>query len=309
MVVRLPVLLLGQLAGPPSDAWLFVTGTPAIVIYVLALLVLAAFGLLLVPLLRKDATMRFWVVGALIAALPPCATFPGDRLLVFVGLGAMGAIATLVVRMMGVAPETEPIPKSRWTRRFALVVIVACHLILAPLLLPARSLTTAILYGLQERADNVIPRSEDIRDRAFVVILAPFDGLTTYIPMHREAMGVPRPRALRVLATGHYPVGVTRLDEHTIRVRPEQGFYGSETERMVRSQSLLMERGETIRLSDMTVTVTEVTDDGRAAEAEFRFGVPLEDPSLLWVRFDREDGVVPYTPPPLGESETVPSPY
>lgn len=311
LVLRLPVLLLGQMAIPPSDFWLFYSDTTAVVVYVVAWVVLAGFAMLFLPILRADPTMRFWVSGALIAALPVCATFTSDRLLVMVGLGAMGALAMFMTRQLGLDPAGgAKLPKSsNWARRLALVLLILIHLVLAPLLLPVRCLTTAVLAGMESAADEVIPRSDEVRERTLVVVASPFDGLFTYIPMTREVKGVPRPRALRVLATGQDPIAVRRLDEHTLRIRPERGFYRGEVERMVRSRSVPMKRGETVRLPELTVTVTEITDDGRAAEAEFRFERPLEDASLLWMRIDREEGVVLYRPPPVGETELVSAPH
>ena len=59
-------------------------------------------------------------------------------------------------------------------------------------------------------------------------------------------------------------------------------------------------------MAGMTVTVTESTPDGRPAEALFRFDVPLEDPSLVWLRWTH-DGYSPWTPPAVGESVVLPA--
>ena len=54
----------------------------------------------------------------------------------------------------------------------------------------------------------------------------------------------------------------------------------------------------------MTVTITSLTADGRPAEATFRFDVPLESPSLLWLCF-RGDGFEPFTPPAVGQEVEI----
>ena len=54
----------------------------------------------------------------------------------------------------------------------------------------------------------------------------------------------------------------------------------------------------------MTVEIREVNPKNLVTEALFRFGVPLEDPSLRWVRW--EDGAfVPFEPPQLGETSRL----
>ena len=67
-----------------------------------------------------------------------------------------------------------------------------------------------------------------------------------------------------------------------------------------------MRQGERVELTGMTVEVTELTADGRPAEAIFRFDRELEDPMLVWLR-SRRDGLVPFVPPPVGTSVTLPS--
>ena len=55
----------------------------------------------------------------------------------------------------------------------------------------------------------------------------------------------------------------------------------------------------------MTVTINSLTADGRPAEAMFRFDVPLESPSLLWLCF-RGDGFEPFIPSAVGQEAEIP---
>ncbi len=64
---------------------------------------------------------------------------------------------------------------------------------------------------------------------------------------------------------------------------------------------------ETIDLSAVTIKITELTDDGRRAEATFRFRVSLEDPSLRWL-FVQDFRYVPFIVPGMSETVEVPSP-
>jgi hypothetical protein len=43
------------------------------------------------------------------------------------------------------------------------------------------------------------------------------------------------------------------------------------------------------------------------AEADFRFGVPLEDPSLVWARLRAGGTLVLWSPPAVGESQVLPA--
>jgi hypothetical protein len=101
--------------------------------------------------------------------------------------------------------------------------------------------------------------------------------------MERQVSGVPFPPQ-RLLATCFARVRVSRLDETTLRVRPERGFLDNGFLRMVRGLSRPFHPGDEVVLSDLTVRVRDVTADGRPAEVDFTFGVPIEDPTLLWTR-------------------------
>jgi hypothetical protein len=125
--------------------------------------------------------------------------------------------------------------------------------------------------------------------------------------MQRQVGGAPRPHRMRVLATCFSPLRVSRVDGTTLRVQPANGFLDNETLRMVRGLSRPFRPGDEIALSDLRVRVRAVTSDGRPAEADFTFGVPLEDPSLLWRRLQAGGTLIRWAPPAAGESQDLPA--
>ena len=76
-------------------------------------------------------------------------------------------------------------------------------------------------------------------------------------------------------------------------------------DRLTRDERHPLRLQEKIELSPVTIEITDLTDDGRAAEATFDFRVPLEDPSLCWLRAGGP-GYVPFNPPAIGETVEVP---
>jgi hypothetical protein len=76
---------------------------------------------------------------------------------------------------------------------------------------------------------------------------------------------------------------------------------------MVRGASRPFRPGDEVALSDVRVRVRDVTADGRPAEADFTFGVPLEDRSFLWTRVQAGGALVPWSPPTVGETQVLPS--
>jgi hypothetical protein len=108
-----------------------------------------------------------------------------------------------------------------------------------------------------------------------------------------------------LLVGGTAELEVTRLDAMALRLRPARGFLESESQRAVRGAARPFQAGDEVALSDLRVRVGEVSADGRPLEADFSFAVPLEDPSLLWMRWEGS-ALAPYSPPAPGTSHVLP---
>jgi hypothetical protein len=304
LIERMPVLLLAQAGAFVSDLWVLLPPPAQLAVHVVALVVLIAAGWLLWPLWRRDPVARFWTLGLLLAAVPISATFPMDRLLVFVGVGAMALVAELIASAVEGRFESLPV-RGRALRAVAVVLLVA-HLVLAPLLLPVRALSVRFMKVAMARSFEAIPDDPAVTTKTLIVVRAPADGSVAYTLVEPVALGEPRPRRLRLLASGLAPVRVTRVDERTLTIRPAYGFYATEGERMLRGLSRPFRAGNEVRLSDLQVVVTEVDTEGRALEARFRFQRTLEDASHLWFSW-QGSGLQPYVPPPVGTSHTLPA--
>jgi hypothetical protein len=301
---RLPVLAAAQVGLGIADAWVALPPSARLVASVGAMVSLAAFAAVLAPLWRRLPACRFWALGAVLSLLPVCATYPMERLLVFAGVGGMGTVALVLADWLegGLALLARP------RRLFATAVVlglVVVHVVLAPLLLPARVLLFGFLGRMGDRLEASIPRDASVRGRSLVILSSAAE-MTTFPPwMQRQVSGEPRPARMRVLASCFSKVSVSRPDATTLRVRPEKGFLDNEWLRMVRGASRPFRPGEEVALSDMRIRVREVTADGRPAEADFKFGVPLEDRSLLWTRLRAGGTLVPWLA--VGESQVLPS--
>ncbi len=297
LLERAPVMALGQLGIPPSDLWLLAPFPLKVAVYPVAIAVIVAVGYLVRTHLRDRPELRFWIIGSSLSLIPISATFTNDRLLVFVGMGASVVLAALFLRFLEASP-----PAGLQRRLF--IGLVGIHLVLAPLLLPVRSLTTAAMaYGVTG-VDRSIPRSTDVTHKTLVVVYSALEAPFCYQRWERRSRQIPQPHTLRLLATGFGAATITRLDERTLRVRPDAGFYPGEAHRMIRGLQRPMAVGHTVALSNVTVTVTEIASDGRAQTAEFRFSSPLESPAWLWMRGEAP-GLVPWSPPAVGETVTV----
>ena len=297
------MLLLGQWSPIPADL--------AVVLRPPRLLcrgVAAAFlGLLLfamAPLLRRDPLARFWAAGMLLATVPVSATVPGDRLLTFVGIGAAGLLAQFWAFVFA----GEDVPASALWRvparavAWFLVVVHAVDLARSrsrcgPATRSGRGGSRQRLY-VRHGGDAAGGPDRRRRERAE--------------PHERELPGPPPGAGGTVRAPAHAGPGAgDPLRDHPPPRRadardpaPKGAISGLPLDRVFRSERRGFAVGEQVKLTGMTVTITALTADGRPAEATFRFDVPLESPSLLWLCF-RGDGFEPFTPPAVGEEVEI----
>jgi hypothetical protein len=172
----------------------------------------------------------------------------------------------------------------------------------------------------------------DAADRDIVVVNAPSPGMFIYLPVIRDAGNQPMPAHLRVLAPGYTQVTLTRLDEHTVAVRPESGYllspdtiigkdhiflpfydpsyaflYG---DKLFRGDAYPMALGQQVELTGAQVEVTSLTEDGRPQEARIRFNLPLGDRSMTWLAWDWSSySYVPFMLPEIGETVQVAGPF
>jgi hypothetical protein len=265
----------------------------------LASVALAALGAVALPALRARPTARFWLAGCLGSFIPLCATFPHDRLLMAPSIGGAALLAEVIEHTLA-GPSLR---SSRW----AVSILLPLHLLLAPVLCSLRAATVGKLDAQLRAQDLTLPSSPSVREQTLVLLNPPLDPFAAYLSPYRELHGIPRPRALYWLATGVSELRVTALDEHTLRIRPREGYLWSSSQRMLRSPAPERNAWETpLELREATFTVSKVTADGRPEEVEVRFKRALRDKTLTFMRWGGA-GYVELAPPKPGTSVVVPA--
>jgi hypothetical protein len=299
LIERYPILQLGQWGLPPADfsiALPRILGSP---MWWGALAYLCVLLLLFWPLLRQDRLARFFATGMLLATIPICATFPSDRLLMFVGLGAMG----LLVRFWHFVFTADAQRPRNLLWRFPAAVIalllVLLHAILAPALLAVRATAPTGPRWFVQRLYIQLPFDARIGHQDLIVVNPPSTIHANYTLLLREFDGQPCPRAIRALAPGFASTTIRRPDENTLEIAPRAGYLNFFLDRLFRNDDHPLSVGEKVVLQRMTATVLSLTNDGRPAVVSFRFDYPLEHPSLRWIRWCKGQ-FVPFDPPPVG---------
>jgi len=307
LLERAPILLYSQLGGPWSDGWsaYFVIPGLAALIMALAFFMISVSTALIIPLWKREPSMRFFAVGMVLATIPPSATFPADRLLTWMSFGGMGVCALIIGAYIDERDTIVGPIYRRGIATFATWVFVIGHVITGPLAFPFRARAISTIREVIDRADSTVPKSESIRDKVVIFANPPTDPLACYVPIIRASTGEPRPKTIRWLATAASAVTLERLDDRTLRVKPQGGFLPTNAELMLRSERNPMRVGEEVVLEHMTVRITALTADKRPAEAVIRFDAPLEDPKFYWMQWV-DFGYVPFAPPPIGKTVELP---
>jgi hypothetical protein len=299
---RATARLFSELSGHPADWWNAydeVSATFPYVFLATAWFCLSLFTWLIAPLLRRSASARFWTVGMLLALMPAASAFPADRLLSWVSVGGAGLIAELF------AASVEDAGPRGWLARVTALGVLVFHGVLAVLQLPVRSAAITTVRDLFERVEDAIPRDPSVTDRTVVYVNPPSDAFVTFVPTTRAALGIPRPKTQRWLATGESRLTIRRVDERTLSVAAAEGFVHRQPERMFRGAEPPFRVGQKIVLDGLDVTVTQVTGRGRPLAVEFDFAEPLSSSRYLWLVW-RGDRFHPYEVPVVGQTREVP---
>jgi len=328
MFTRIPVLLFSAVVLPVADLLLAFSpqamGVAAAVFLIpLGLLALTAF-----PVLKTHRTSAFWLLGLLGALIPLVSGIPQSRNLGLVSLGVMGLAGQLLVDV-ATAKKTGPLtPFQLVLLRIATPILLILYLVVSPLLVISNPATTRASAEQQASAADFGSAPELTQQHLYVInppgALSFMGGL-----FQRLFSDKPFPASINYLSSGFAPVDIQRVDAQTIIVTPEGGYtplpgpvVDGKTGRVtqVHLENVYraldgfyynprnpMHVGQVVALSEVTIEVTQMTGDGRIAQAAFTFAHPLEDNRYVWLLWDEDTSTYARAQmPPAGESRVYP---
>jgi hypothetical protein len=290
------------LGGGLSDlpAWLFILLGPSLVDMAMLqapAIARTAAAVLCLPLLLalyyglpRNRASAFFGLGALFCLPPLFTTLPQDRLLTMASFGGFGIIASLLLG------------SRQRNIRAARAVLVTLHLVLAPLLFIPALGQNRLIEQAAHRVASALPREPA---RQVVLVNTPVELLTLYawqqLLNHSDSK---LPDTFAQLYAGGSRLKVRRIDGRTLELLPENGWGRVPIERIFANVADLPGAGSQLQVSNMEVSVTEATSDGRPARVLFRFPKVLEDPSLAFLAWHQSQPV-PWQPPAVGQQLTL----
>ncbi len=295
--LRAPVYLLGQWIFPLG----FRHGIWSPLMHWAGLIFSALLIFILIPLIRKDRAAQFWTLGMFLSLLPICAVGPHGRNLLFVGLGAMGLLAHWIYWVIHTGWNVPSLLR-RVAIRIMVVIFILINVLLHPVLLPRASREVALIDKQIKRVSASLPLDSETETRMFILTNNPSYFLFVSGVLGERVNRGQFNSSFLALSSGNHPVTYTRNDLYTINVQSENGSL-TDLDSPLLSKEFTKQPGHTVRLGNVIIEVLEVYN-GLPSKAQFRFKLPLEDPSLLW--FSWENGIyVPFTPPDVGEAITI----
>lgn len=299
LISRLPILFLSALAFPPADTVLILTPQSTTTFSAVAAAVVLLFVIWAWKWLVRDRSSRFLALAALISALPASTVTPSDRNLMLVTVGIMGLIArTIFLSTTEIAGATTP-SRHRWVA----AALLAFHLVFAGIAFPVRATMPLGPKRITRQFDIPVDLVPHDPSKTVVILNNASAFNVAHLPMRLALMNEPIPR-LRILSPSLAGVHIERLDDHTLRVEPFGPLLYPPIDRVFRGEDFALQAGEVIKLEGMTVYVDEV--DGFAPTSyRVQFAAALDDPALVWIKW--EDGTfVPAAAPGPAERITLP---
>lgn len=286
LVERVPILLFSQWGLLPAEIYGFSPG-PIPVYVVIASVFVAGVTMLLLPLLRHHAHARFWGLGMLFSLAPIASALPHDRNLLMVGIGASALLGMLFEQLRDRAVA------SRWHRR-SVKGLLGVHLLIAPLLLPLTAYSPKVwsnLMGLDRAAQ--LPVASHLEENILLVGL-PLPAALGMIPK-RFADQLPLPGKLWMLTSEPLDIHLQRTGENSLIVRAPAGMINGIEEIMRNLHKRPLTLGQSIEHTGMTLTVSELNENGHPTALTLNFApLTLDRTRLLqWKQAHYEEIPIP----------------
>jgi len=296
---RAPVLLLGQWGLPPAEMLWILSSSGRQVLWLVAVVLMAALFYVLVPLLRAERAARFCFAGMLMATVPACLGMVSSRQLEYVGLGAAGLLALLMRFLFGQAHSGRS-ASERWTAKVVLPVLFVIHMVLCPIIFVMTHRCFVKTLAAQEATlTQASLMGPDLAGRTVVLLNPPSTSYTTYLLIDRALAGRALPAHVWALAPGQFTrqtVQARRLDERVLQVHVDGGV----PVELQRGSKNPLKIGKQIVLDGMTVAVSAVGREGWPTTMTFTFAAPLESSAIAWFR-TQGTHLVPWAPPAVGD--------
>ena len=328
LLTRFPVILFSAVGLPVVEILLAFSPQAAAILAVVCLILIGLLALIVYPILKTHRSSAFWVIGLLGAIVPLGSGIPQNRNLGLVSLGVMALAGQFfadaaAARKSGLLTNIQLV-----LLKITTPILLILYLIVSPIVVISNPSSTQTIAEDQASAADFGSGSE-LAEQHLYVINPP--GAMSFMAglFPRLFTDKPFPASINYLSSGFAPVHIKRVDAHKIIVTPEGGYTPLPGPIVDKATGMVihmglenvyraldgfhyspqnpMRVGQVVVVSEMTVEVTEMTSDGRIAQAVFTFAHSMEDKRYVWLLWNDETSSYERTRmPAVGESRVYP---
>jgi hypothetical protein len=218
--------------------------------------------------IARSRTARFGALGALLCTFPLAASFPSDRLLPAINLGAMPVLAATIL-------ACGRSLRGGGFERAGAVALLAIHAVIAPLSLPLQAGRMQLLSSVHDHAFAALDSVGELSAKTLVVLGGPTDFWIGYLQAEREWKRKPRPHnVVWVAHTGSF--SVRSSPNGALSLSTPAGFFADPAAALYRSAAWPFSPGEEFRSPRVTFQIAEVNAEGSPSRLELAFDSPRE---------------------------------
>jgi len=320
---RICKMLAGQWSFIPPEVYMGVSDPLKAVMMLISIGSLAIIFFVLLPLICKDRTARFWFIGMMLSVLPFCASAPMGRFLLFPAIGGFALTAQLMASLR---------TQKGWLRRPRLraIVVWGTCVVLQLVHLPGAVASRIVTPKVAPLLHQQITRTCDfgiepgLENQDVILVNAANSFMHVFTPSFRAHYDQSLPRSIRALTPGLCRLEVVRTGERTLAVHVKSGniftcqhgpkahlvyAYDVAGDLFLPDASLLYP-GKRVVLPRFSAQVVSVDEKGMPTKVLFEFDVSLEDPSLKWLQWDWwGNSYKSFKPPSVGERTVLNGPF
>jgi len=194
--------------------------------WLLSCLISAAACVMLYPILKSDRVNRFWMTGALISIVPPCAiNVTSSRVFGFVSIGFFMLLASFV-RWAFVSVKKQGFKKI--VSRLLASILLITHLGVASMILVVGSTSYIGKFNAGTLKDGGYAYywfgDFDYVGKHIMILNSPQPFLYQIAPYRLHHEKRPIPENIRTLAPGLSAITIKRLTDQELLIKPAGGF-------------------------------------------------------------------------------------
>lgn len=325
VVQRVILLLGGQFSGISPEVVLVLSPGWQVLAGALFLVFCLAGSMALLPVVREDRAARFWFFSMLLALIPAATVVPLSKNMGFVAVGAFGAIAALLARVLSVKPGSSDSAPAGWALRLAAILLIIAHVPGALAARTALAMATPHIEPASRRACG-FPRFPEIGERDVVVVNNPCLLTTLATPFVRAYYSEPVPASMRTLLPANTGFRLRRTSERTLVVEadrstasgdlmscddlgPAHPCYAIQGMNNILPGPDAFESGMRVTRKGFVAEIVETSASGALRQVAFHFDQPLESAQLVWLWFDWSTWKYQrFAIPRIGESVSIAGP-